>query len=112
MFTFLSPFRKGFSRKEALAYCSRRQGPTGLWEKLPELHYSLFNRGKEHLLKTDVELQAGKVNPSKKAIVLITDDATGQTAGLDLKDWGVDPSKGLDPIDASEAGMKIAFLTM
>jgi hypothetical protein len=44
--SFLNPFRKGFSRKEALVYCSRRQGPTVLWEKLPELHYSLFNRGK------------------------------------------------------------------
>jgi hypothetical protein len=43
---YMNPFRKGFSRMEALVYCSRRQGPTGLWEKLPELHYSLFNRGK------------------------------------------------------------------
>ena len=46
MFSFLNPFRKGFSRKKAVVYCSRRQGPTVLWEKLPELHYSLFNRGK------------------------------------------------------------------
>ena len=87
LLTFLNPFRKGFSRNEALVYCSRRQGPTGLWEKLPELHYCLFNRGKKHLLKTDVELQAGRVNPSKKAIILITDDATGHVAGLDLKEW-------------------------
>jgi hypothetical protein len=87
LLSFLNPFRKGFSRKEELMYCSRRQGPTGLWEKLPELHYCLFNRGKGHLLKTDVELQASKVNPSKKAIILITDDATGQAAGLDLKEW-------------------------
>jgi hypothetical protein len=86
-FSFLNPFQKGFSRKEETIYCSRRQGPTGLWEKLPELHYCLFNRGKEHLLKTDVELQAGKVSPSKKAIILITDDATGRFAGLDLKEW-------------------------
>ena len=87
MFSFLNPFRKGFSRKEAVVYCSRRQGPTGFWEKLPDLHYCLFNRGKEQLLKTDVELQAGKVNPSKKAIILITDDAMVQVAGLDLKEW-------------------------
>jgi hypothetical protein len=31
--SFLNPFRKGFSHKEALVYCSRRQGPTGLWER-------------------------------------------------------------------------------
>jgi len=43
--SYLNPFCKGFSRKEALVYCSRRQGPTGLWEKLPELQYSLCNRG-------------------------------------------------------------------
>ena len=71
----LNPFRKEFSRKKALLYCSRRQGPTGFWEKLPRLHYCLFNRGKEHLLKTDVELQAGEINSSRKAWVLITDDA-------------------------------------
>jgi len=84
---YLNPLQKEFSRKEAVVYYSRREGPTGLWEKLPKLHYCLFNRGKEHLLKTDVELQAAKVNPSKKAIILITDDATGQAAGLDLKEW-------------------------
>jgi hypothetical protein len=50
LLTFLNPFTKGFSRKEALVYCSRRQGPTGLWEKLPELHYCLFNKGKEQQL--------------------------------------------------------------
>ena len=62
-------------------YCSRRQGPTGLWEKLPKLHYCLFNLGKEHLLKTDVELQAGKINSSRKTWVLITDDARASVAG-------------------------------
>jgi hypothetical protein len=87
LLSFLNPFRKGFSSKAEIVYCSRRQGPTALWEKLPELHYCLFNRGKEHLLKTDVELQAGKVNPSKKGIILITDDATGLVAGLNLKEW-------------------------
>jgi hypothetical protein len=79
--SYLNPFRKGFSRKEALVYCSRRQGPTGLWEKLPKLHYCIFNRSKEHLLKTDVELQAVKINPSKKSLVLITDDARASVAG-------------------------------
>jgi hypothetical protein len=82
--SFLNPFRKGFSRKEAVVYCSRRQGPTGLWEKLPKLHYCLFNLGKEHLLKTDVELQAGKINSSRKTWVLITDDARSSLAGRSL----------------------------
>lgn len=45
MLSFLNPFGKGFSRMEALMYCSRSQGPTAPWEKLPELHYCLFNRG-------------------------------------------------------------------
>ena len=79
--SFLNPFRRGFSRKEAIIYCSRREGPTGLWEKLPKLHYCLFNLGKEHLLKTNVELQAGKINSSRKAWVLITDDAGATVAG-------------------------------
>ena len=82
--SFLNPFFKGFSRKKAVVYCSRRQGPTALWEKLPKLHYCLFNRGKEHLLKTDVELQAGKINSSRKAWVLITDDARATVAGRSL----------------------------
>jgi len=82
--SFVNPFSKGFSRKVAVVYCSRRQGPTGLWEKLPKLHYCLFNRGKEHLLKTEVELQALKINPSKKALVIITDDARGSVAGSSL----------------------------
>jgi len=80
----LNPFRKGLSRKEVLVYCSRRQGPTGLWEKLPRLHYHLFNRGKEHLIKTDVEVQAGKINSYRKAWVLITDDARATVAGRSL----------------------------
>ena len=82
--SYLNPFQKGFSRKEETVYCSRRQGPTGLWEKLPRLHYCLFNRGKEHLIKTDVDLQALKINPSKKALVIITDDARGSVAGSSL----------------------------
>ena len=81
---YLNPFQKGFSRKESIVYCSRRQGPTGLWEKLPRLHYHLFNRGKEHLLKTDLELQAGKIDPSKKALVIITDNEQASLAGRSL----------------------------
>jgi len=73
--SFLNPFANGFGTKKSLIYCSRIQGPTGLWQKLPKLHYCLFNWGKEHLLKTDAELQAMKIAPSKKALVLITDDA-------------------------------------
>jgi len=65
-------------------YCSRRQGPTGLWKKLPKLHYCLFNRGKEFLLKTDVELQVAKIDPSKKSLVLTTDDARATVAGRSL----------------------------
>ena len=84
LLSFLNPFSKGFSRKEAIVYCSRRLGPTGLWEKLPRLHYCLFNRGKEQLLKTDVEMQAGKINSSRKAWVLITDDARATVAGRSL----------------------------
>ena len=86
LISYLNPFSKGFSRKEAVVYCSRRQGPTGLWEKLPWLHYCLFNLGKEHLLKTDVELQSGKIDPSKKAVVMITDDARGSVFGASFGD--------------------------
>jgi len=85
-FSFLNPLQKGFSRKEVVVYCSRRQGPTGLWEKLPWFHYHLFNRGKEYLLKTDVELQDGKIDPSKKAVVLITDDTRGSVYGASFGD--------------------------
>jgi hypothetical protein len=83
-FSFMNPFRKGFSRKEGVVYCSRRQGPTGLWEKLPRLHYHLFNRGKEYLLKADVELQSGKIDPLKKALLLITDDARTSVGGRSI----------------------------
>jgi hypothetical protein len=81
MMQYFNPFSTSFGEKEVVVYCSRRQGPTGLWEMLPDLHYCLFNRGKEHLLKTDVELQAVKTNPSKKSLVLITDDARASVAG-------------------------------
>jgi hypothetical protein len=84
LLSFLNPLRKGFSRKEAVVYCSRRQGPTGLWEKLPELHYCLFNRGRGHLLKTDVEMQAEKINPSKKSVILITDEARASVGNVSL----------------------------
>jgi len=83
-FSFINPFHKGFSRKEEVIYCSRRQGPTGLWEKLPRLHYHLFNLGKQYLLKTDLELQVAKIDPSKKSLVLITDDARASLAGRSL----------------------------
>ena len=81
MMQYFNPFPSSFGDKEEIVYCSRRQGPTGLWEKLPRLHYCLFNRGKEYLIKTDVELQAGKVNPSKKTLVMITDDARSSLTG-------------------------------
>jgi len=81
---YLNPFNLGFSRMKGVIYCSRRQGPTGLWEKLPRLHYHLFNRGKEHLLKTDVEQQVGKIDPSKKSLVLITDDARALVGKVSL----------------------------
>jgi hypothetical protein len=84
--SYLNPFDKEFSGKEEIVYCSRRQGPTGLWEKLPRLHYHLFNQGKKYLLKTDVELQAGKIDPSKKAVVMITDDARGSVYGASFGD--------------------------
>jgi len=38
------------------------------------------------LLKTDVELQAGKINPAKKALVVITDDARGSVFGASFGD--------------------------
>jgi hypothetical protein len=81
---YMNPFRKGFSHKETILYCSRRQGPTGLWEKLPELHYCLFNRGKGSLLMTDAELQAAKIDHTKKSIALVTDDARASMGGCTL----------------------------
>lgn len=100
--SYLNPSRKGFSRKEALVYCSRRQGPTGLWVKLPRLHYSLYNRGKKHLLQTDVELQVGKIDPSKKSLVLITDDTRALVGEVSL----VELVKGLK----SEFNVVIVYL--
>ena len=84
LLNYLNPFRKVFGCKEAVVYCSRRQGPTGLWEKLPELHYCLFNRGNEHLLKTDVEQQVAKIDVTKKSLVLVTDDAQVSIEGFTL----------------------------
>ena len=100
--SFLNPFQKGFTRKEAVVYCSRRQGPTGIWERLPRLHYHLFNRGKVNLLKTDVELQLQKGDPSKKSIILITDDARAMVDQISL----VELVKGLK----SEFNVVVVYL--
>jgi Rhamnan synthesis protein F len=99
---YLNPFHQGFSRKMVVIYCSRLQGPTGLWVKLPRLHYYLYNCGKEHLLQTDVELQVGKIEPSKKSLVLITDDIRTLVGGVCL----VELVKGLK----SEFNVVIVYL--
>ena len=81
---YINPFARKLKKSEVIIYCSRRQGPTGLWWKLPKLHYYLFNYGKNNLLKADLELQVEKINSSKKTLVLITDDARALVGKISL----------------------------
>jgi Rhamnan synthesis protein F len=79
---FMNPFSREFGRSEKILYLSRKQGPSGLWEKLPRLHYHLFQYGREELITADATLQRGAIRKGLPLIVLITDDISSGGFGL------------------------------
>ena len=79
---YMNPFSREFGRREEILYLSRKQGPTGLWEKLPRLHYHLFQYGREELITADSALQRGAIRKGLPMIVLVTDDISSGGFGL------------------------------
>jgi hypothetical protein len=85
-FQYMNPFSRSFGYREAVLYLSRKHGPTGLWEKLPRLHYHLFHHGREELIAADALLQRDAIRKGLPMIVLITDDISSGGFGLGFDD--------------------------
>ena len=79
---YMNPFSRDFGRRESVFYLSRKQGPTGLWEKIPRLHYHLFHYGREELITADATLQRGAIRKGLPMIVLVTDDVSSGGFGF------------------------------